>query len=282
MCRIAAFPPNFPRLEALEILANFENKNTDGTGSVYLRDGKFIVDKWAKPFSSIIKNKPFLSHMPHNGWTIVHLRAASHGDNRKENTHPFIIGPWAFIHNGIWSEHNLVRLALSKQVKMEGETDSEVAGHFWNIIGPKKFSETVDFGGVFMGLHANGNLWVVKTSGDLEIKALKHNKVVLASEFDRQKYEQTIDALHGWYQFNKDGEYLKHKENKTSWGSGYPYRGSAAYTGDGGFGSRSSAFPRGKARVVSGFSPLDHDEDWRNDRSFSNSDFMHGGVYSGD
>lgn len=223
MCRIAAFPPGFGRIEALEILANFEDRNTDGTGSAYVKDGRFVVDKWAKPFSTIIKSKPFLAHMPYDGWTIAHLRAASHGDNLKQNTHPFIVGPWAFIHNGVWSEYNLVKLALSKQVEFAGDTDSEVAAHLWNIIGPKKFSEEIDFGGVFMGLHRSGALWVAKTSGDLEIKALKKDKVLLASEFNRQKYEDTVEGLHGWYHFDKNGGYVKHKENKQSWSSGYPY-----------------------------------------------------------
>ena len=216
MCRVAAFPPGFPRREALEILANFENKNTDGTGCAYVKDGELIVNKWAKPFSSIVRPKAFLSHMPHSGWTIAHLRAASHGDNLKQNTHPFVVGPWAFIHNGIWSEYNLVRLALSKQVKMEGDTDSEVAAHLWNIVGPKKFSEAVDFGGVFIGLNRNGELWVVKTNGDLEIKALSGERVLLASEFDYSKYGNTIDAINGWYHFDKDGKYLKHKQTSES------------------------------------------------------------------
>jgi len=228
MCRIAAFPPNFPREEALSILANFENKNTDGTGSAYVKaNGEFVIEKWAKSLGWVINNKSsFLSHMPYNkGWTIVHLRAASHGKNTKENTHPFVIGDWAFIHNGIWSEYNLVRLALSKSVKMSGETDSEVAGHFWNIIGPKKFSEVVTYSGVFMGLHKSGNLWIAKTNGDLEINALKRKRVLLASELSPVKYENRVDALNGWYHFNPQGKYVAHKENSHNWSSGYPYRG---------------------------------------------------------
>lgn len=276
MCRIAAFPPNFPRVEALEILRNFENKNTDGTGSAYLRDGKFVIDKWAKPFSSIVKSKSFLSHMPYNGWTIAHLRAASHGENLKENTHPFQIGPWAFIHNGIWSEHNLVRLALSRQVKFQGQTDSEVAGHFWNIIGPKKFAEAIDFGGVFMGLHRDGSLWVVKTSGDLEIKALKGERVVLASEFDRSKYEHTVEALHGWYNFGKDGQYIKHKENKTSWSRGYPYTGGSAYSRSFGGESSSHHFGEDSSRVTCGYPCSDHRSQDYSEVRRSNHDWMDG------
>jgi hypothetical protein len=37
-----------------------------------------------------------------------------------------------------------VKLALSKQVELAGDTDSEVAAHLWNIIGPKKFSENIE------------------------------------------------------------------------------------------------------------------------------------------
>ena len=101
MCRIAAFPPGFGRIEALEIYANSENKNTDRTGSAFVLNSQFVIENSANPFTQIIKTKPFLAHMPYDGWTIAHLRAASHGDNAKENTHPFVVGPWAFIHNGI-------------------------------------------------------------------------------------------------------------------------------------------------------------------------------------
>ena len=118
MCRLAAFPPNFPRKEALKIMLNFESFNTDGTGYTYIENGKFVTKKWPKDFSSLIKSgKPLLDHMPYKGWTIVHLRAASHGANTMENTHPFEIGPWAICHNGIWSDYDVAKLALSKYVK---------------------------------------------------------------------------------------------------------------------------------------------------------------------
>ena len=44
MCRLAAFPPEFERNEAFQILANFENNNTDGTGSAYVKNGQFVID----------------------------------------------------------------------------------------------------------------------------------------------------------------------------------------------------------------------------------------------
>lgn len=248
MCRIAAFPPRFKRSEALSILKNFEDNNTDGTGSVYLKNGKFVVNKWAKPFSSVAKNKPqFLAHMPYSdSWTLVHLRAASHGGNLKENTHPFIVGNWAFIHNGIWTDHKLVRLALSDRITMDGDTDSEVAAHFWNIVGPKTFSEEITFAGVFMGLNRNGKLWVAKTSGDLEIKALRDRQVVLASQFNHEKYDSTVEALQGWYEYDKFGCYRKHKEKTSSWSSDY-HNGNTTvhYTGQRGMAWRDTGWTDG-------------------------------------
>ncbi len=226
MCRLAAFPPNFPRVEALQILAEFEKHNTDGTGSVYVRDGEFVVDKWPEPFSKVVKREPFLGHMPYNGWTLAHLRAASNGAPLKRNTHPFVVGDWAVIHNGIWMDHNIVRLALSGTVRMKGDTDSEVAAHLWNIIGPKKFAEAMDFNGVFLGLKKNGHLWIAKTSGDLEFKALKKDRTLIASELSRTKYDERIDALYGWYHFDENGVHVKHKETRESfrygcYGSGW-------------------------------------------------------------
>lgn len=223
MCRLAAFPPGFSRTEALSILANFEDHNTDGTGSAYVRDGQLIVEKWPKSFSKVIRKKPFLAHMPYDGWTIAHLRAASHGAPSYENTHPFIVGPWAFIHNGIWNDYKLIKLALSKYSKFHGDTDSEVAANLWDLIGPKKFSKEIEYGGIFMGLKNDGSLWVVKASGELEIKLLEKQQILLASEFDKTKYDNIVDALYGWYHFDKNGIYVKHEERKESWQRGVPY-----------------------------------------------------------
>ncbi len=186
MCRIACFPPNFKRKEAIKILKDFARLNTDGTGFVYVENNKFEGNKWPKPLSYILRKKlPFLDHMPHNGWTLVHLRAASHGQNIIENTHPFIVGNWAITHNGIWREHNIVKLALKKFIRFEGETDSEVAAHLFNLAGPKRFTEEVDLSGVFVALNKNGSLWVSKTSGQLSMFELEDGKVLIASELPR-------------------------------------------------------------------------------------------------
>jgi hypothetical protein len=196
---------------------DFERANTDGVGSVHIQDGKFIVDKYPKSISEILKDKvPFLSHMPHNGWTVAHLRAASHGCNSMENTHPFIVKDWAVVHNGIWGEYNIAKLALCTIVDFKGETDSEVAAHMINLVSPKVFAQEIEFGGVFLALNINGELHVMKTSGDLQLCSLQDKRIVIASEFPTGKYKRSWEGLVGWYVFGKRGRYKAHKAKK--WG----------------------------------------------------------------
>lgn len=216
MCRLAAFPPNFPRADAIEILKEFENNNTDGTGAAWLEDGNFAVEKYPKALSKVIRRHRFLRHMPHNGWTIAHLRAASVGDNKFHNTHPFIAGQWAVCHNGTFSEHKIVRLTLGNRVKFDGETDSEAAAHLIAITGPKRFSEHIDWSGVFLALNQSGDLWAIKTSGDLQIQSITDNRVLMASTFDISKFDP-VEAHIGWYHFDPEGRYIKHRKQRDSW-----------------------------------------------------------------
>ena len=212
VCRQAAFPPGFPRDEAISILRNFENNNTDGTGAAWVHNGKFVVERYPRGLTKVLRKHRFLSHMPHNGWTIAHLRAASRGDISLENTHPFIAGKWAVCHNGTFSEFKIVKLALGNRVKFDGETDSEAAAHLISVAGPKRFAETIDWSGVFFALNIRGDLWAIKTSGELEIQSLPKEKVVLCSRFDSEKYPDTDEAQIGWCHLNKDGQYIKHKK----------------------------------------------------------------------
>ena len=217
MCRLLAIPSGFTRDEALTILLDMQaQKNRDGVGSVYVDDkGQFQIVKYPKSLSHVLrKHKPFLDHLPHKGWTLIHLRAASHGGHTMENTHPFEVGDWCVAHNGIWHEHALASVLMEKLggIHMVGQTDSEVAAHFLNIVGPDRFTEELDYAGTFIGLKRDGTLYVMKTSGDLE--ALERGKqVVLSSEFDFRHYrnQEHYTLMTGWYQFSPDGKIL-HKE----------------------------------------------------------------------
>ena len=227
MCRLACFPPNFPQDKALEMLLEIEASNTDGVGSVHLSEnGEFVVNKYPTSLSKVMeKGTPFLHHMANgdfNGWTLTHLRAASHGAVAMKNTHPFIIdNKWGFVHNGVWSDYDVVKLALSKTIKFEGETDTEVAGHLFSIAGPKAFCETINSAGVFCGLRKDGALFIVKTSGSLEFNELPNKTIVAASDIKRAEYPQAELIQSGWYYFNKSGKLIKSSKKTTVFTNSY-------------------------------------------------------------
>ena len=229
MCRLAMFPPGYPKDRALEILLRFEGGNKDGVGAAYLnpKTNMFSVSKSPGAISDLVKTHDFLGHMPYlESWTIAHLRMASHGAVKMENTHPFIVGDWCFIHNGIWSDYKIAKLALSKSVKFHGETDTEVAAHMFNILGPEQFTEEIDRSGVFVGLHRSGQLHVVRTSGDLEGFIRTNGTTVLASTLDPAKFKKKFDVKMGYYLYDKDGKYIRANEKK-----GYDYRTTNHYYG---------------------------------------------------
>jgi predicted glutamine amidotransferase len=213
MCRLAAFPPGFSRVDALSILQEMEGMNRDGVGSVHVnQEGKFEGHRYPGSLTSLLVSKQgeqFLSHMPHNGWTIAHLRMSTHGGVAKENTHPFTAGEWCVAHNGCWSDSDTARLLLEKAVRFAGETDSEVAAHVLNVVGPKRFAFRI-YGGVFLALNRTGHLWVLKTSGLLERFTCK-GKTLLATDLpaDLVKIKKVND---GWYRYGPSGKLLDKDE----------------------------------------------------------------------
>jgi len=213
MCRLLVCPKNFSQEEAIDILLEMEGKNTDGTGFCYIKNNQFVVEKYPYSLSRVLrKNKNFLLHMPYNGPTVIHLRSSTHGANNINNTHPFIINNRiSVIHNGVFHDSEILRLALSKFVKFDGETDSEIGAWLIDLIGPEKFSKEIDMAGVFIVLHINGELSVIKTSGQLELNYLPNKSVLISSELEYEKYPRATQALNGYYLFNKNGEYIKHK-----------------------------------------------------------------------
>ncbi|RTK99470.1 MAG: hypothetical protein EKK57_09440 [Proteobacteria bacterium] len=221
MCRLAMFPPRFNRLIAIKTLQDFESYNIDGVGYSYIQDNKFVVKKWPKALSEVLESKgdEFLDHLETcNSWTIAHLRAASHGENAIRNTHPFILNKkWVFMHNGVWSEYYPMKVALSKFINFSGETDTEVAGQFFSFVGPRKFYEALKetSSGVFVGLNRNGNLWIAKTSGDLEKKKID-GQVTFASSFPTGVTSKYV--RNGWYKYSQSGELIEKEVDKTDHG----------------------------------------------------------------
>jgi len=211
MCRIAAFPPGFARDDALKILSEMEGCNRDGVGSAYVRqDGKFMTYRFPDSLTSLLKTpNKFLDHMPYNGWTIAHLRLGTHGENTIDNTHPFVVGEWAVVHNGVWSEYRAAKLALSRSVRFKGETDSEVAAHLINVLGPKKFASEILCAGVFLALRRDGSLWVLKTSGMLEY--IKHNNSTLIATDIGVARSMVSSFGTGYFKYSKIGKLVTSK-----------------------------------------------------------------------
>jgi len=273
MCRLAAFPPGFSREEALEILKPFAWGNRDGVGTAHVKNGEFVVVKSPLEMDKALEQGvPLLNHMPYDGWTIAHLRAASHGKAEGKNTHPFVSGDWAFCHNGIWSSYSLARELL--ELEPEGDTDSEVAAMVWDRFGPKKFRKLVEDGGVYLALNKSGGLWAYITRGDLAMKKLRDKQCLLASRFSPMAGNYDVGS-HGWLKFDAKGRFIGGNAKLDKWKdwsrgvSGYlPLREGNLY----GYGSSGDAPPRtyvigedgvvgtkGDSKVLGGDEPPDDD-----------------------
>lgn len=223
MCRVIALPPNTSKIVAKNLLRSLCVGNGDGVGSVYVKDGEFIVNKYPTDYETVAEKKlPLLDHMPYNGWTLVHVRAASHGKNTFNNTHPFVTKDFAMIHNGIFREWRIAK-ALLQGHTFKGQTDSEVAAHVWEQIGRQKFLEIVS-SGVFMVLNRRGQLDVVCCDGnDLSFKRTGKG-ILLASEFSGRR--GVTEVQQGAFRLSRTGKFLSAKwERRETYNYSYVYRG---------------------------------------------------------
>ena len=220
MCRQAAFPPGTTREEALEVLLHFQGKNIEGVGSVYVKAGRFIVDK--APISLTMRLRgpqgpTFLGHMPYDGWTIAHLRNSTRGVIAPTNTHPFTAGAWCVAHNGTWYDDTFVAKLLKATInlRLKGDTDSEVAAHTIALIGPRSFVAEMDWAGTFLCLHADGSLQVAKVNGDLwavRKGAVPGQEVeLLSSEVDGRVYRNREEMQNGWYHYDRHGHFVQYE-----------------------------------------------------------------------
>ena len=170
MCRLAVFPPKFPREAAIDIVENFLTYNKDGYGEAHVQDGKFCVSRHPGCFEAV--KTVALAHMPYPGWTIAHVRAKTHGECVVQNTHPFIHGKWCLAHNGQFAPHELIR-AATPAVKYEGECDSETAAYFLNAAGPLGFLQLIH-SGIYVALNTDGEAYVMNLHGDLEVSETEY------------------------------------------------------------------------------------------------------------
>lgn len=224
MCRLAAFPPGYSKEGAIAIIDDFSSTNDDGTGYAYVDGDKFMQYRTTKSFKDILKDdkKTFLDHMPHKGWTIFHVRQATHGAVAIKNTHPFIRGSSAVVHNGIWSPGDAVRFALS-ETTWEGETDSEVAAYLIDKYGANKFYKAPASSGVYLQLHVSGKMTALKCSGELQ-SSKAGESFVFASQLPFKM--KTFSVPEGWIRLNelgvKEDMEFNEKKDYSYAGKGYP------------------------------------------------------------
>lgn len=219
----------YPAESAELLLRYLERGNKDGVGIGYLKDREYYTARAHWALSDVTNaSEAFFGHMPSPSWTIAHVRLATHGEPAKRNTHPFTFKRFAVVHNGVFSEHALMRKMLKGKAALKGETDSEVAGYLLDEWGPKEFYESVSYSGVFLGLHRKGGLWAVNTGGDLKTLQTKYGTVV-ASDFPFVCPDKRLSK--GIYYFSKDGFKTREitKENMIT--SGPSYSGNNRYRG---------------------------------------------------
>ncbi len=236
MCRILALPPMSTRKEAIAILANMLGDNNDGTGEVYInKSGQFVVNKYPEPLAKVIKKgKTFLSHLPHAGWTLVHVRKASVGYINKENTHPFVAlnGSMAMVHNGTLPNTRLLSMYLQTCEGYSATSDSGAATELISRFGMKDFTDWVNWGGVFISLNIDGSLEIGKVSGQLALHIKADKTILLASELDDKRYK-SLELPNGWFKYSAEGKYVKHKVKQFEW-EGYEPETTTVYENLGG------------------------------------------------
>lgn len=178
MCKLGIFPPGVSPGDAIHTMRKQGAGNLDGTGSMWVKNGVIEYVKTDLALNKALKaGTRLFDHMPHDGWTVVHLRAASTGKSSVDNAHPFVFGDWGVAHNGQWSHHKIVRLAASKHAKFAGDTDSEVAAWLINEVGPVEFQKNIQRDGVFACLNKKGELWIAKDGWNLYMEDIDQGTV---------------------------------------------------------------------------------------------------------
>ena len=129
MCRLLGLIANKPvDLEfSLERFKELAREHPDGWGMGWYEEGEAKVFKQAISALDPGSKLPQLSKSVTSRIFICHVRRASCGGAREENSHPFKFDNWIFAHNGTVNRGQLRRKLRGRYAeRIAGETDSEV------------------------------------------------------------------------------------------------------------------------------------------------------------
>lgn len=147
MCRLYGFRSSYPRkieceliraensLLAQSVKDAHGNSHPDGWGLAIHNGTRPHVVRQARAASQSTAFR-WVSAQVHSCTVIAHVRRATIGDLRPENTHPFSHGRWIFAHNGTLGAFPALRERMLAETNEDqrrailGETDSEHIFHF--------------------------------------------------------------------------------------------------------------------------------------------------------
>jgi len=147
MCRLYGFRSSYPRKVECELIRaensllaqsrkdSLGNSHPDGWG-LATHDGE--VPRVVRQAEAAGDSEAFrwASAQVHSRNVLAHVRRATIGDLRAENTHPFSYGRWVFAHNGTLAAFPALRERMLAETSAEqrgailGHTDSEHIFHF--------------------------------------------------------------------------------------------------------------------------------------------------------
>ncbi|MFW5876605.1 MAG: class II glutamine amidotransferase [Myxococcota bacterium] len=119
-----------------ETIAPPPSDQTGGWGIGFYQGGEVLHKKRPVPETDALEWERIAQDV-RSDCAVFHLRQATVGDFRADNTHPFRMRSWLFAHNGTIERFDAIREGLVEQIpdflrrNIRGETDSE---HFFHMI----------------------------------------------------------------------------------------------------------------------------------------------------
>ncbi|ABN69781.1 glutamine amidotransferase, class-II [Staphylothermus marinus F1] len=104
--------------------------NPEGWGIAWFNGEEWRIYKEPRALYSSGEAERLIEKVVRGKIIVSHVRLASAGRVRRENTHPWLYRGWVFAHNGtIHGRRRLLRLLHREYQDLEGDTDSEALFH---------------------------------------------------------------------------------------------------------------------------------------------------------